>query len=224
MERTEKIMFPQNIRSHIEELIGEDKNISKIYEDTFLKEEIERYLGSARIQLILVSGIYNNGKETSSREDFTMDIIRSIFDDDALIYADSNVRITLGFLIRQLNTEYSEVSDFYLPIEEYRKLALKAEAVYQKEYDQKGTEGLKAVYNNFDILLEDGVNNEFLKKVSHSKDVQRDLANMIILNRRGLPMTESPEEIEDNFYNQMQKSFEKEKKNRKIKRMQSQNN
>ena len=109
------------------------------------------------------------------------------------------------------------MKDFYTPIKEYRQLAIRAEEVYKREYDKNGIKGLKTVYDSFDILLDDRVNKDNLDIVSPSKIVQRDLVNMIILKRRGLPIAEIPEQIEDNFYTQMDLSFQKEKKNNQYK-------
>lgn len=217
MEKNEESVFPSNIKTHIEIIIGEKKKYNNIFRDEFIKEELERYLKTILIQLILVSGVYNDDLDTSKREDFTLDIVDSIFNDDSIIYEDENIRLSIGFLIQRLNTRYDKMKDFYTPIKEYRQLAIRAEEVYKREYDKNGIKGLKAVYDSFDILLDDRVNKDNLDIVSPSKIVQRDLVNMIILNRRGLPIAEIPEQIEDNFYTQMDLSFQKEKKNNQYK-------
>lgn len=217
MEKIEESIFPNNIKTHIANIIGEKKKYNKIFRDEFIKEEIERYLKATLIQLILVSGVYNDDSDTSKREDFTLDIVDSIFNDDSIIYEDENIRLSLGSLIQNLNTRYDKMKDFYTPIKEYRQLAIRAEEVYKREYDKNGIKGLKTVYDSFDILLDDRVNKDNLDIVSPSKIVQRDLVNMIILNRRGLPIAEIPEQIEDNFYTQMDLSFQKEKKNNQYK-------
>ena len=219
MGNEEILTFPNNIIIYIRELLGEKKKLSRLYNDKFLKEEIERYLGSTLVQLVLVSGVYNDSTDSTKKEDFTLDMIDSIFNDDIVVYQDENVVLTLGFLIRELNTKYGKIDDFYAPIKEYRKLALRAEAVYKKEYNRNGIEGLKAVYDSFDVLLDDTVDKTNLDKVSPSKSVQRDLINMIILNRRGLPLSETPEENEEHFYNQMAKSIQKENRNKHYKTM-----
>ncbi len=217
MEKIEESIFPNNIKTHIANIIGEKKKYNKIFRDEFIKEELERYLKTILIQLILVSGVYNDDLDTSKREDFTLDIVDSIFNDDSIIYEDENIRLSIGFLIQRLNTRYDKMKDFYTPIKEYRQLAIRAEEVYKREYDKNGIKGLKTVYDSFDILLDDRVNKDNLDIVSPSKNVQRDLVNMIILNRRGLPIAEIPEQIEDNFYTQMDLSFQKEKKNNQYK-------
>ena len=217
MEKIEESIFPNNIKTHIANIIGEKKKYNKIFRDEFIKEEIERYLKATLIQLILVSGVYNDDSDTSKREDFTLDIVDSIFNDDSIIYEDENIRLSLGSLIQNLNTRYDKMKDVYTPIKGYRQLAIRAEEVYKREYDKNGIKGLKTVYDSFDILLDDRVNKDNLDIVSPSKNVQRDLVNMIILNRRGLPIAEIPEQIEDNFYTQMDLSFQKEKKNNQYK-------
>ena len=218
MERIET--FPNNIRNHIMEIIGEKKEYNRIYKDKSLQEEIERYLGSTLIQLILVSGVYNDSSDTSKKEEFTLDLVDSVFDDDNVIFEDENLRLTMGYLIRSLNTKYNRIANFYAPIKEFRSVALKAEAVYKKEYDRNGIEGLKAVYDSFDIILDDNtVNKRILDQISPSKTVQRDLINIIILNRRGLHQSETPEQIEDNFYTQMASSFDREKRNNRYRRL-----
>jgi len=217
MERIEESVFPSNIKTHIKNIIGEKKKYNKIFRDEFLKEEIERYLKTTLIQLILVSGVYNDDIDTSKREEFTLDMVDSIFNDDNVVYQDENIVLTLGYLIRELNTKYGKIEDFYAPIKEFRQLAIRTEKVYKREYDKNGIKGLKDVYDSFDILLDERVNKGNLDKVSPSKTVQRDLVNMIILNRRGLPIAEIPEQIEDNFYTQMDLSFQKEKKNNQYK-------
>ncbi len=219
MGNEEILTFPNNIIIYIRELLGEKKKLSRLYSDKFLKEEIERYLESTLVQLILVSGVYNDSTDSTKKEDFTLDMIDSIFNDDNVVYQDENIVLTLGFLIRELNTKYGKIEDFYAPIKEYRKLALRAEAVYKKEYNRNGIEGLKAVYDSFDVFLDDTVDKTNLDKVSPSKSVQRDLVNTIILNRRGLPLSETPEENEEHFYNQMAKSFQKENRNKHYKTM-----
>ena len=219
MERIEESTFPNNIRNHIKEIVGEKKKYNRIYRDDYLKEEIERYLGATLIQLILVSGIYNNNSITSNREDFTLDMVDSIFNDDNIIYEDENIILTLGQLIRNINTKYNKLEDFYSPIKEYRNLAVKAETVYKREYEKNGVEGLKAVYDSFDVLLDDNVNKDNLEKVSTSKSIQKELVNIIILNRRGLPLSKSPEENEENFYIQMARSFQKEEKNNQYRKL-----
>ena len=219
MERIEESTFPNNIRNHIKEVVGEKKKYHKIYRDEYLKKEIERYLESTLVQLVLLSGIYNEGPETSKKEDFTLDMVESIFNDDSIIFEDENVKITLAHLIKQLNTKYDKIQDFYAPIKEYRKLAIRAEAVYKREYEKNGIEGLKAVYDSFDVLLNDNVNKDNLEKVSTSKSVQKELVNIIILNRRGLPLSKSPEESEENFYTQMARSFQKEEKNNQYRKL-----
>ncbi len=219
MGNEEILTFPNNIIIYIRELLGEKKKLSRLYNDKFLKEEIEQYLGSTLVQLVLVSGVYNDSTDSTKKEDFTLDMIDSIFNDDSVVYQDENVVLTLGFLIRELNTKYGKIDDFYAPIKEYRKLALRAEAVYKKEYNRNGIEGLKAVYDSFDVFLDDTVDKTNLDKVSPSKSVQRDLVNMIILNRRGLPLSETPEENEEHFYNQMAKSIQKENRNKHYKTM-----
>ena len=219
MERIEESAFPNNIRNHIKEIVGEKKKYYRIYRDEHLKEEIERYLGETLVQLVLLSGIYNESPETSKREDFTLDMVESIFYDNNIIFEDENIKITLAHLIKHLNTKYDKIQDFYAPIKEYRKLAVKAEAVYKREYEKNRTEGLKAVYDSFDVLLDDNVNKDNLEKVSTSKSVQRELVNIIILNRRGLPLSKSPEENEENFYTQMARSFQKEEKNNQYRKL-----
>lgn len=210
--------FPNNIRQHIKEIIGEKMKYDRIFRDEYLKEEIERYLASTRIQMILVSGIYKSDEQTAAREDFTLQMVKSIFYDDNVVYEDENIVLTMAFLIKELNTQFNEIADYYLPIEEYRKLALKAEAVYREKYKQTGIEGLKEVYDNFDVLLDEGVNKENLDKVSTSSNVQRELTNAILLNRRGIHLPEDPEDTEEYFYTQIAKSFEKEEKNNSYKR------
>ena len=219
MERIEESTFPNNIRNHIKEVVGEKKKYHKIYRDEYLKKEIERYLESTLVQLVLLSGTYNESPETSKREDFTLDMVESIFNDDNIIFEDENVKITLAHLIKQLNTKYDKIQDFYAPIKEYRKLAIKAEAVYKREYEKNGVAGLKAVYDSFDVLLDDNVNKDNLEKVSTSKSVQKELVNIIILNRRGLPLSKSPEENESYFYNQMASSFKEEEKNNQYRKI-----
>lgn len=219
MEKIEESTFPNNIRNHIKEVVGEKKKYHKIYRDEYLKKEIERYLESTLVQLVLLSGTYNESPETSKREDFTLDMVDSIFNDDNTIFEDENVKITLAHLIKQLNTKYDKIQDFYATIKEYRKLAVKTEAVYKREYEKNGIEGLKAVYDSFDVLLNDNVNKDNLEKVSTSKSVQKEMVNIIILNRRGLPLSESPEENEVYFYTQMASSFEKEEKNNQYRKV-----
>ena len=219
MGNEEILTFPNNIIIYIRELLGENKKLSRLYSNKFLKEEIERYLESTLVQLVLVSGVYNDSTDSTKKEDFTLDMIDSIFNDDSVVYQDENIVLTLGFLIRELNTKYGKIEDFYAPIKEYRKLALRAEAVYKKEYNRNGIEGLKAVYDSFDVFLDDTVDKTNLDKVSPSKSVQRDLVDTIILNRRGLPLSETPEENEEHFYNQMAKSFQKENRNKHYKTM-----
>ena len=218
MEKKEEKLFPNNIRNHIKELLGENKKLSKIFKDEYLKEEIERYLDSTRLQLILVSGTYSNDKETSSRENFTLDMIRAIFGDDNIIYEDENVVLSLGFLIRELNTKYNEITDFYLPIEEYRKLSIRAEEAYKEAYNKNGVKGLQTVYNGFDMLIDENVNRDNLNKITNSTSIQRDLINIIILNKRGLPLSECPENTEENLNTQISNAFKKEEKNNTYKR------
>lgn len=219
MERIEESTFPNNIRNHIKEVVGEKKKYHKIYRDEYLKKEIERYLESTLVQLVLLSGIYNESPETSKSEDFTLDMVESIFNDDNIIFEDENVKITLAHLIKQLNTKYDKIQDFYAPIKEYRKLAVRAEAVYKREYEKNGVAGLKAVYDSFDVLLDDNVNKDNLEKVSTSKSVQKELVNIIILNRRGLPLSKSPEKNEAYFYTQMANSFKEEEKNNQYRKI-----
>ena len=126
MGNEEILTFPNNIIIYIRELLGEKKKLSRLYNDKFLKEEIERYLGLTLVQLVLVSGVYNDSTDSTKKEDFTLDMIDSIFNDDSVVYQDENIVLTLGFLIRELNTKYGKIDDFYAPIKEYRKLALRA--------------------------------------------------------------------------------------------------
>ena len=218
MEKKEELVFPNNIRKYIKESFDEKKKLTKIFKDEYLKEEIERYLDSARLQLVLVSGTYSNGDETSAREDFTLDMIKAIFTDDYIVYEDENVILSLGFLIKELNTKYNEITDFYLPIEEYRKLSIKAEESYKEAYNKNGIKGLQTIYHNFDMLLDEDVDIDNLNKISSSRSIQRDLVNIIILNKKGLPLSREPEQTEDNFYTQISEYFEIEKTNKTFKR------